>query len=100
MTFHCRSWLLLLVLTTIMVVGLGGDSSLGVAGRNDVNLPEKETCTEEGSCEAVEDASCVDDHVKCSDWSSRGECESNAKYMSNFCKKSCGICGMAANFTE
>lgn len=100
MMFRCSSWIFGLTLATIVVVALGGEgSNLGV-GRTDVDLPE--TCTEEGTCDSVmQDDSCVDDHPKCPAWNSKGECDANAKYMLQFCKKSCGICGMSAgNFTE
>jgi hypothetical protein len=100
MTSRCRSWLFLLAFSILLVVGSGGKAIVGVGSRNDINLPEKETCFEEGSCEAAEDDSCVDGHEKCSAWASKGECEANPKYMLQYCKKSCGICGSVGNFTE
>lgn len=101
MTSPYRSCLLILTLATILAVGFGGEASLGVASRSDVDLGTA-TCNE-GSCEApevtVEDDSCVDNHLKCSEWSEKGECEKNPKYMLNFCQQSCGVCVNAGNST-
>lgn len=109
MTFRCRSWLLLLTLAASLAVCLGGDSSHGLAGRKDIDLPEKntndeQTCSQEGTCEerkGEDDDSCADKHEKCEKWSSRGECDANPKYMLKFCPKSCGICSnLGVNATE
>jgi hypothetical protein len=40
-----------------------------------------------------EEEECFDSHEKCDEWVSMGECEANAEYMLQNCKKSCMICG-------
>ena len=36
--------------------------------------------------------SCTDSNPSCASWASRGECQSNPKYMLKSCKKSCNAC--------
>jgi len=35
---------------------------------------------------------CEDNHKRCQEWSDRGECNINPKYMLKWCKKSCKVC--------
>lgn len=46
------------------------------------------------------DRSCTDKFPKCSEWASKGECETNGAFMLNFCIKSCQICDYTGNLTE
>lgn len=39
-----------------------------------------------------EEAECADNHSDCPQWSQRGECKINPKYMLKNCQKSCGTC--------
>jgi hypothetical protein len=39
------------------------------------------------------DASCVDDDEHCNYWAGLGECETNAAFMLEGCRKSCKVCG-------
>ncbi|CAB9519968.1 Prolyl 4-hydroxylase subunit alpha-1 [Seminavis robusta] len=41
---------------------------------------------------SVNATECVDDHVDCEWWASEGECDDNANYMWQFCRKSCDTC--------
>lgn len=40
----------------------------------------------------VDDSECVDEHDRCRDWASMGECDKNPTYMKNHCRVSCGTC--------
>jgi len=55
-----------------------------------------ETVTEKPTESPVTDkpnpGTCKDNNVYCSDWASKGHCESNSGYMLPNCKKSCGKC--------
>ena len=36
---------------------------------------------------------CADDHLECVAWALQGHCDSNPTYMTDNCKRSCGLCG-------
>jgi prolyl 4-hydroxylase len=38
---------------------------------------------------------CLDDHESCASWTQQGECTKNAEYMTQACRKSCGVCDVA-----
>ncbi|KAL7518179.1 hypothetical protein ACHAWX_003032 [Stephanocyclus meneghinianus] len=40
---------------------------------------------------------CTDDAYDCSRWAAEGECQKNSHYMSEMCRKSCGICSEESN---
>jgi prolyl 4-hydroxylase len=40
----------------------------------------------------ADDIHCPNEHESCDDWASAGECDTNPKYMQQYCKKSCGLC--------
>jgi hypothetical protein len=46
-----------------------------------------------GDAEVDEEEECFDNHEKCDEWASMGECEANARYMLGNCKKACMTCG-------
>lgn len=93
-----RSWLSVLAFAIILAVALGGEAGVGVASQTNVDLGGGDTC--EDAVLAVEDDSCVDNHLKCPMWAKAGECEVNAKYMQQFCRQSCGSCSKhAGNYT-
>merc|ERR1719208_224230 len=52
---------------------------------------EEETTTVEPTDPPADD--CTDEHEKCSEWASTGECGKNPGFMMTKCQKSCDTCG-------
>eukprot|EP00978_Attheya_sp_CCMP212_P030230 scaffold110423_cov55-Attheya_sp.AAC.1 len=44
------------------------------------------------------DASCVDDDEDCKYWAALGECETNAPFMLEGCRKSCNVCDVEKTY--
>ena len=55
--------------------------------------PSTTTCSDENNaCQAIsESGECS--MAKCDFWEREGKCSSNAPYMNQYCRKSCGLCG-------
>lgn len=53
--------------------------------------PKSWLCEADGTCSKA--ASCVDQHADCGVRASKGECETNGKFMLEQCKESCFVCG-------
>ena len=48
----------------------------------------------------VEPAACEDTHDQCCSWARGGECQTNANFMLQRCRMSCGLCGEASASCE
>jgi len=45
---------------------------------------------------AAASGDCEDTHTRCDDWRQTGECDTNPSFMYRACRRSCGLCGVAA----
>merc|ERR1712212_572147 len=63
---------------------------------SDVKVSDTETVVLESASPGNDAESCMDSDQhssQCSGWTEKGECDSNPEFMSEQCKKSCGLCG-------
>jgi len=78
----------------LLVSGVSIWNSVSLAAEESCSALDSETCESENAIVDADEknSNCQDDHPRCPEWATIGECDENPKYMLYKCRRSCMRC--------